>query len=168
MHFYYCSLLQNNDIYLSQLFCLHIRAGHIPFDIIFQRYLPRVVIKKKISGNEMFKFVISARDDYYCDESDCYDQWLLNPNWTVHPSIAFINGNCPTILTCYDHNHGTKKHMIHTCRSPDHVLPQPFSDQLCHAVIQSRTVGPVQAKSIPHHFKCMSNVGHSTVLIHVV
>ena len=153
MHFYYCSLLQNNDIYLSQLFCLHIRAGHIPFDIIFQRYLPRVVIKKMISGNEMFKFVISARDDYYRDESDCYDQWLLNPNWTVHPSIAFINGNCPTILTCYDHNHGTKKHMIHTCRSPDHVLPQPFSDQLCHAVIQSRTVRPVQAKKYSTSFQ---------------
>ena len=116
----------------------------------------------------MFKFVISARNDYYRNESDYYDEWLLNPNWTVHPSTGFIDGNCPTILICYDHNYGTTKYIIHICRSPDNVLPQPFSDQLCNTVIQNRTVRPVQAKIIPHHFKCTSNVEHSTVLIPAV
>ena len=43
------------------------RAGYLPFDVVFQRYLPKVLIKKMISGNGMFNFVKSARDDYYHD-----------------------------------------------------------------------------------------------------
>jgi hypothetical protein len=106
-----------------------------------------------ISGNGIFDFVKSSRDDYYRDVSDYYDNWLLNPSWTVRPSIAFTDGYCPKILTCNDHDHGSKKHTIHTCRSPGHVLPQPYSDQLCHAVVQSRTVRPMQAKQYSTSFQ---------------
>jgi hypothetical protein len=43
------------------------RADYLPFDIVFKQYLPKVLIEKMISGNEMSYFVKSARDDYYHD-----------------------------------------------------------------------------------------------------
>ena len=35
--------------------------------------------------------------------------------------------------------------MIHSCRTPFRILPQLMSDQICHAVVQTRTVKPIKA-----------------------
>ena len=48
----------------------------------------------------------SARDDYirFSDEYEC---WLFNPSWQIKPSIA-ITSEGAFILTCQDHDKGTK------------------------------------------------------------
>ena len=66
--------------------------------------------------------VNSAREDYIRDEE--YECWLLNPLWKIMPSIALFDDTGPVVLTCRDHNGGTKKRMVHPYRHPDHILPQ--------------------------------------------
>ena len=84
----------------------------------------------------------SIREDYICGEDKEDELLLFNPDWKISPSIAFVEGKGPVILTCYDHNGGTKKLMIHTCKWK-HNLASKHPDQLCQAVIQPRLLKPV-------------------------
>ena len=74
-------------------------------------------------------FVVSAREDCIDDTLDnaC---WLLNPKWKVRPSVAFIEGQGPCVLTCKAHDGGTKLHMIHACHWKNN-LSSKRPDQLC-------------------------------------
>jgi len=105
-----------------------------------------------------FNFVISARDDYVREEGD-EDLLLFNPKWKVQPSIAFIEGKGPCVLSCRDHDFGNKFFMIHPCRQPKHILPAETSDQLCHAVIKSRTIKPVKASAFSNAFQMHTQTG---------
>ena len=105
-----------------------------------------------ISNKAAFKYVILARDDYAHDDKD-QDCLLLNPNWKVKPSIAFVNGIGPVVLTCSDHNKGNTSLMIHPCRQPSHILPAELSDQLCHAVIKPRCIKPMKASQYSTSFQ---------------
>ncbi len=78
---------------------------------------------------------------------DEYDEFLLNPSWKVLPSIAFIEGKGPHILTCRNHDGGCKKSYIHPPRQPNHILPSRQGDQLCHAVIKPRLIHPMRAST---------------------
>ena len=95
------------------------------------------------SKYDQLVIVNSAREDYVRDEE--YECWLLNPLWKVMPSIAIFEDTGPVVLTCRDHNGGTKKRMIHPCRQPDHILPAKHADQIAHAIIQCRTIKPVKS-----------------------
>jgi hypothetical protein len=70
-------------------------------------------------------------------------EWLLNPEWKVLPSIAFVS-RVHKVLTCMDHKGGSKLFHIHKCRQPIHNLSAAKSDQLCHGVIRTRTVKPMK------------------------
>ena len=119
------------------------RIGHISLDLIFQRFLPKVQFTKFFNNTKGFAYTKSARDDYIRHDDD-YDCWLLNTNWMIQPSIAFING-IPCVLTCDDHNKGTKCHIIHQPRQPLHIIASKYSDQLSHCCIRSRTVKPMKS-----------------------
>jgi predicted GIY-YIG superfamily endonuclease len=122
------------------------RCGHISIDIVLQRFLPKVILKKLYSPISSFQFIQNARDDFIRTDDD-YDEWLSNVKWRVQPSYAFING-VPYVLTCKEHNKGSRSLMIHTPRQPSpHILSSMYSDQICHCVIRSRTVKPLEHKS---------------------
>ena len=119
------------------------RCGTVSIDIVFQRYLPKCLLKKYLINKKAFKFIETARDDYI-RKNDDYDAWLLNfKDLKIEPSIAFVNGY-PQVLTCHDHDRGSKLYSIHPPRQPIHNLPSRYSDQLCHCVMKCRTVKPIQ------------------------
>lgn len=115
------------------------KCGHVSLDIIIQRYLPKYNLEKFISNTKEFKYVQSVREDYIRVDND-YDFWLLNRKWYINPTIMFVDG-APMVMTCNDHNNGTKSFIIHPPRSPSqHNLPSQYSDQLAHCAIRTRTV----------------------------
>ena len=93
------------------------KPGYIESDLLFQRYLPKC--KLVLSNNHLkCKFVESSRDDFirFCNK---YDNWLFNPNWKIKPSIAFVKGKGPMILTCRNHDCGTEKIYLHPPSQPN-------------------------------------------------
>ena len=99
----------------------------------------------------------SIREDYIRDEED--DDFLLfNPEWKVMPSIAFVSGKGPVILTCKEHDNGTENLMIHTCRWK-HNLPSKNPDQLCQAVIQPRLLKPMKASKYSFGYQMFQQTG---------
>lgn len=121
------------------------RHGSMSYDIIVQRYLQRVILRKMYSNSNGFKYALSTREDYIRPKFD-YDNWLLNPLWTIYPSITFVN-NVPVVMTCPNHDKGTTLLMIHPPRSPStHTLSSSYSDQLAYCAIRTRTIKPMQKK----------------------
>ena len=68
----------------------------------------------------------------------------MNPSWKVLPSISFVEGKGPHIMTCREHDDGDKKSYIHPPRHPHHIIPSDKGDQLCHAVIKPRLIKPMR------------------------
>lgn len=127
-----------NDLIIPTIMCpwgdsvfIH-KTGSLPIDAVFQRYLQRVEIVM-IDHNKL-QFVQWTRDDYTRIAND-EDSWLLNPEWKVRPAIAFVDG-VPKVMTCEEHNGGSRNKMIHTCRW-SHQLPCEQSDQIAQVVTQS-------------------------------
>ena len=123
------------------------RCGHVPLDVIFQRYLSQHILDK-VYTEDLHKIYINrveyARNDFIRSSVSDYDCWLLNQEWFVLPTIRIIKDYCPVVLTCQYHHKGNKAMMIHTPRLPKHILPSKYSDQLAHAVIHSQTVRPMR------------------------
>ena len=86
------------------------KVGKISMDIVFRRYLNKCHIKL-MNKCEGLKYAQWTRDDYIHNYWE-YDCWLLNKNWCVRPSIAFIEG-VPYVLSCRDHDKVRKLMMIH-------------------------------------------------------
>ena len=103
------------------------------------------------------KHVISTREDYILSgsEDDCL---LSNSMWKDSRSIAFVEGKVPLILTCNDHDGGTKIYVIHTCRWK-HNLPSKLPDQLCQTVIKPRMLKPVKAYTYSTSFQIFQDIG---------
>ena len=123
------------------------RCGHVPLDVIFQRYLSQHIFDKVYTEDLHKKYinrVENARNDFIRSSVSDYDCWLLNEEWYVLPTIRIIKDYCPVVLTCQYHHKGNKAMMIHTPRLPKHILPSKYSDQLAHAVIHSQTVRPMR------------------------
>ena len=136
----------------------HHKAGFLPLDIIYQRYLQKCSLKTVTPvGKHMEKFVVSAREDYLNEERNdvC---WLFNPKWKILPSISHIPGKGPCVLTCKDHNGGTKKFMIHTVQW-QHNLPSKQPDQLCQAVVNPRTLKPVKPSKYSTSYQMFQQTG---------
>ena len=113
------------------------KVGKIEMQPIFQKRFRKCNIASKLKDSDL-SFVEPSRDDYFRNSSDGYDMWLYNPEWKVFPSIAFFNGS-PYILSCKDHNGGCKQLQVHCCRWKCNIS-SALSDQICHAVVKSRTV----------------------------
>lgn len=136
------------------------KVGYLPIDTIFQRYLQYCEIKTIQDPKYLLhKNVLSAREDYIrLDVDDDDDMWLFNPEWKIKPTIAYVEDKGPCVLTCNEHDKGTKLFMIHSCRWK-HNLPSARSDQLCQAVIQPRTLKPIQASKYSMSFQMFQQSG---------
>ena len=80
-------------------------------------------------------------------EADC---WLFNPGWKVMPSISYFDRPC--VMTCQEHNGGTKSYMIHSCRQK-HNLVAKCLDKIGKAVINPRIIKPIQAAKYTTSFE---------------
>ena len=128
------------------------KVGYMPMDIVFQRFLLKTIISTYTDRNA-FDNAISARDDFLEVEREKRNpEWLFNEKWTVMPSILFVEGE-PKILTCADHDGGLKGFKLHLCRQPLHNLSPPKSDQLCHAVLRTRTIRPLRKSTYSDSFE---------------
>ena len=87
-------------------------------------------------------FAASEREDCI-DKSLDDDCWLLNPKWKVQPSIVFVEGQGPCVLTCKHYDGRAKLHMIHTYYWKT-TLPSKRPDQLCQALVNPRVINPVK------------------------
>ena len=132
-----------NELLIPNILCpwgcsefLH-HCGYIDIEIILQRYIEKCDLSVVDAANKL-STVTHTRDDYIHNSIYNYDMWLHNKKWKVLPTIVFVDG-CPKISTCKDHNKGCRLIQIHCCRWKTN-LSAPISDQLCHAVVQPRTV----------------------------
>ena len=96
-----------------------------------------------ISSNNEFIFVKSSQDEYIYKDGE-KSQWLFNSEWKIKPSIIFVEGEGPSVMTCHNHNHGTHLLIIYTYCTPFHILPALRSDQIYRAVIKRRTIKPIK------------------------
>lgn len=138
------------------------KCGHLPFDIVFQRYLPRCNIRL-ISDITCYDSVVSAREDYAPPLDIAMalkdSSIIFNPSWKILPSIQIRVDKGPTVLTCRIHNKGSKSLMIHTCRWI-HNLPARKSDQLCQAVVNPRIIKPIQRQKYSTSFQMFEQRGN--------
>ena len=111
----------------------------MPLDILIQRHLQDFSIKT-ITKSYTYGNIYPSCDDYIRDNNGDYDYWLLNPVRKVTPCIEFVRGVGPCIMTCRNHNDGCNKDFLHLPRQPHHILPAHKGNQLCHAVINTRTI----------------------------
>ena len=126
------------------------KVGNLGFDIVWQSYLQKCIIVT-INPCSNIDFVQSTKNDYIRFDNE-YECWLLNSNWKVKPSIAFVDGKYPCIMTCHDHDKVIKKLMVYPCRQPHHILPPHRSDQLSRVVVKSRTIKPMKASKYSNTF----------------
>ena len=77
-------------------------CGYIFIEIIIQRYLQHCEIK--LIDNKNLKKVKWSRDDYLEDYGD-EDCWLMDIQFKIRPTIAFIDGTME-VLTCKYHDGG--------------------------------------------------------------
>ena len=98
------------------------------------------------------------RDDYIRDEDDDEDMLLFNPLWKIMPSLAFVDGKGPVILTCVEHTGGTTKMYIHPCRWK-HNLPSKHSDQVCQTVMEPRLIRPTRSSAYSTSYQMFQQCG---------
>ena len=80
--------------------------------------------------------------------------------WRVCPKWYYIDGKGPCILTCRDHDKGTKQKYIHLPRNPfEHNLPSRVGDQLCHVVLKPRVIKPMRAGSYSNTYQMHEQKG---------
>ena len=131
--------------------CFIHRSGSVSFDLIIQRYLPKCIIRKIYSNKKGFDHLLTTRDDFLRNK---YDRWLLNDEWMVVPTLTFID-DVPYVLTCDDHDKGTKSLFVHPPRSPSMFenLSSKYSDQLTHCVVRPRSLRPMQKKYFSNSYQ---------------
>lgn len=120
----------------------YIQEGQqLPIDTIVQRYLRRLYLKKRITKRD--KQFNSARDDYLTIGAMNYE-WVSKEEWKAMPTIILDSKKGAVVVGCRRHGRGCRDFYIHTPKQPKNILPAKYSDQLCHCVIQSRTVRPLK------------------------
>ena len=125
------------------------------YDLIIQRFIPAVHLK--LISKTKVSLVVSVCDDYIRDSS--YDSLLLNPKWIVKPSVSFVLDKSPMVLTCRNHDGGTKLQYLHIPRHPHYCLPTKISDQLSHAVIKPRILKQMRASSYSNTYQMIAQNG---------
>ena len=134
-------------------------CGHVSLDIVFQCFLPKVNIDL-IRNINILKLLKYARDDYIRFDGK-YDCWLLNQEeWTVMPSLCFVEGKVMQFMVCKYHNKGSSSDYTHRLRQPNHILPCKYLDQICHAVIKPRTIKKMKAQKYSNTFQMQEQRGN--------
>ena len=131
-------------------------CGYLELDIVIQRLLLWVEIPL-VTSYTKHKLCSSIREDYLREDGD-YNILLSNPKWKIVPTIAFVEGKGPVVMTCRYHDGGTPKVYIHPPRTCT-ILPAPKGNQLCHVVSRPRTVKPMKACAYNTSFQMSEQKG---------
>ena len=123
--------------------------GSVSFDAIISRYFLNVPFAGSQCSETAYYKVKSARGDFF---SGTVDMHLHNPEWSVHPSVAFVEGEGPVFLTCQEHDGGTKDLYFHLPKTGS-SLPSARSDYLSHAVLRSRTLKTSKAHQYSNSYQ---------------
>ena len=135
------------------------RVGYMEMDVCIQRFLSNINFQLVNKIEEVSKY-FSARDDYIREGKDDYDNILLNPEWGVLPSICLHKSYGAVFFTCRDHTRGTVKKYLHVPRNPfRHNLPSKFGDQLCHAVINPRSISQMKSSKYSNTYQMHEQKG---------
>ena len=133
-------------------------CGYVSLDIVFQRFLPKVNIDL-IHNINVLRYLQYARDDYIRFDGK-YACWLLNQEeWTVMPSVCFVEGKGMQFMVCKYHNKGSTSYYIRSLRQPNHILLCKYSDQICHTVIKPRTITQMKAQKYLNPFQMQQQRG---------
>ena len=133
------------------------KVGYLPVDIMLQCILQKAYFNTYSTKSDADKYVSSICEDYVRDEGD-EEILFFNHKWKVLPSIAFVPEKGPVVLTCNEHDGGTKSLFVHPC-SWQHNLPSRRPDQLCQAVLQPRILKPVKASKYSTSFQMFHQSG---------
>lgn len=115
--------------------------GYVSYDAVISRLFPAVEFAGTIASASERARVYSCRSDYLSFEIDCH---LYNPNWSVHPSVEFVSGKGPLLLTCDTHANGTTQQYFHLPKSST-CIPASNPDILSHAVINTNVIHRTKA-----------------------
>ena len=112
---------------------------------MFQRFSPKPHINL-LNNNDILKFVKYCSDDFIWFDDD-YNVLILNDeDWRVMPSVSYVPKKGMQFME-YKNNHGgTTKAVIRSPRSPNHILPCKYTDQIFHTVIKPRTTTQMEAQ----------------------
>ena len=69
-----------------------------------------------------------------------------------------INGS-PIFMSCSRHKGGCEKVNIHVPRTPTTSLPSSFNDQICHAVIKTRTIKSMKPSTYSNTYQMKEQMG---------
>ena len=125
------------------------QCGHIPLDVTLRHFLhiQAPLVNKSYNhriqgGNSVF---VGIREDYFTFKFN----FLGREDWDISPCIQVIPDIGPCILTCSDHDGGSKYQYIHPPHNPVNFnLPARHSDQLAHCVVAPRTIKTMK----PHKY----------------
>ena len=135
----------------SFIFLTTKRCGHLPMDIIFQRYLPNCIILKLINDKNVFQYVIPYQYHWFHDEA--YEPWIFNPEWCVIPSISFFKNKGPVIISFRDHKKGPIFHIICPFCQPLHILLSKYYNQLAPNSTQRKPIKPIKTSTHSNQFQ---------------
>lgn len=117
-------------------------ANNIALDIVFNSYLKDREKVRMISPSNLTRRLTGARSDFVKSAHPI----LYNPKWICCPSIAYIAGRGPVVLTCQEHHNGTTLKYIHVPSNPTGTLVSTASDQYAQVVVKSKTIAAVKPK----------------------
>ena len=104
------------------------KAKHVHIQIIYQRYLG---LSLATLGAKRCHMMRSAREDYVT----ATDWVLLNPEWEIASSIAFIKAHGPVVLVSCNHGNGSNVKYLHPTWHPCGNFAVECSDQMAHPVV---------------------------------
>jgi hypothetical protein len=125
------------------------KVKSLALDVVFGRYLGGHLVMDCARGEEVV--MQSARNDL--DSTYDVSCILMNPQWRIVSSVAFLESGEPRVLVCRNHKGGSKLDYIHMPRYPRGVLPDFMADQLAHAVVMPRTIRPMQARAYSNSYQ---------------
>ena len=134
------------------------KCGSVPFDAMVCKMLgPHNVpiISKDI--HKKLQLLQGARDDYSSLDAGDHVEWYLendqDPDWCCAGSCAFVEGKGLVLLTCRDHDGGTKDRYLHPPKSPMGILPNIRGDNLAPVTTVPRTIKPVRCGAFCHTYQ---------------
>ena len=116
--------------------CYYHDEGRVSMDAVFTCHFGNMGVIGRVCSEGELERVQSMRRDFLNGHIDCH---LMNPDWSVYPSVYFKKGFGPVFLTCAEHSGGTVLQYFHLPRTGN-SLPMRNSESLSPGVLRTRTL----------------------------
>ena len=134
------------------------QCGYTPLSLIIQQHLQDRYLKLISLPDQYYKIYPNC-DDYLRKDPSNYDQCLLNSDWKILSYITLVEGIGSLIIICARHNSRCNQENLHLPRQPHNILISDKGNQLCHAVIKTRTVKPMKINKYSNKFQIHKQEG---------